>query len=38
LASFINGVEKYVVTSTIPQVAWANTTTINGGFLDVLAE
>jgi len=37
-ASFINGVEKYVVTSTVPEVTWANTTTINGGLLDVLAE
>ena len=37
-ASFINGVEKYVVTSTDPEVPWANTTTINGGLLDVLAE
>jgi dihydrofolate reductase len=37
-ASFINGVEKYVVTSTVPEVTWAHTTTINGGLLDVLAE
>ena len=37
-ASFINGVEKYVVTSTDPEFDWANTTTINGGLLDVLAE
>jgi dihydrofolate reductase len=37
-ASFINGVEKYVVTSTDPEVPWANTTTINGGLLDVLDE
>jgi dihydrofolate reductase len=37
-ASFINGVEKYVVTSTDPEVAWANTTIINGGLLDVVAE
>jgi dihydrofolate reductase len=36
-ASFINGVEKYVVTSTVPEVTWADTTTINGGLLDVLA-
>jgi dihydrofolate reductase len=31
-------VEKYVVTSTVPEVTWAHTTTINGGLLDVLAE
>jgi dihydrofolate reductase len=37
-ASFINGVEKYVVTSTDPMVLWANTTTVNGDFFDVLAE
>jgi dihydrofolate reductase len=37
-ASFINGVEKHVVTSTEPEVPWSNTTTINGGLLDVLAE
>jgi len=36
-ASFINDVEKYVVTSTVPEVTWANTSTINGGLLDVLA-
>jgi dihydrofolate reductase len=33
-----HGVEKYVVTSTDPEVPWANTTTINGGLLDVLAD
>jgi dihydrofolate reductase len=37
-ASFINGVDKYVVTSTDPEVPWAKTTTIDGGLLDVLAE
>jgi dihydrofolate reductase len=37
-ASFINGVTKYVVTSTVPEVKWDHTTTINGGLLDVLAE
>jgi dihydrofolate reductase len=37
-SSFINGVEKCVVTSTVPEVTWAHTTTINGGLLEVLAE
>lgn len=37
-ASFINGVEKYVVTSSDPRVAWANTTTVKGRIVDVLAE
>ncbi len=37
-ASFINGVEKYVVTSTQPEVSWAHTTVINGGLIDVLTE
>jgi dihydrofolate reductase len=37
-ASFINGVKKYVVTSTDPEVPWANTTTVNGGLIDMLAE
>jgi dihydrofolate reductase len=37
-ASFINGVDKYVVTSTDLEVPWANTTIINGGIRDVLAE
>jgi dihydrofolate reductase len=37
-ASFINGVQKFVVTSTIPEVTWAHTTTINGGLLDALAQ
>ena len=37
-ASFINGVDKFVVTSTVPEVTWAHTTTINGGLVDVLAE
>ncbi|HWE65374.1 MAG TPA: dihydrofolate reductase family protein [Acidimicrobiales bacterium] len=37
-ASFINGVEKYVVTSTPPEVTWARTTVIKGGLVDVLAE
>jgi dihydrofolate reductase len=37
-ASFINGVEKYVVTSTDPEIPWAHTTTVNGGLVDVFAE
>jgi dihydrofolate reductase len=37
-ASFINGVEKYVVSSSSPEVTWAPTTVINGGLDDVLAE
>jgi dihydrofolate reductase len=37
-ASFINGVEKYVVTSTVPEVTWAHTTVINDGLTDALAE
>ena len=37
-ATFINGVEKFVVTSTVPEVTWAHTTIINGDLLDVLAE
>jgi dihydrofolate reductase len=37
-ASFINGVEKCVVTSTQPEMSWAHTTVINGGLIDVLTE
>jgi dihydrofolate reductase len=37
-AGFINNVQKYVVTSTVPQVNWANTTCINDGLADVLTE
>jgi len=37
-ASFINGVEKYVVTSTVPELTWAHTTTVRGDLLDVLAD
>lgn len=29
-ASFINGVQKYVVTSTQPTTSWANTTVVDG--------
>ncbi len=37
-ASFINGVEKYVVTSSQPEVTWAHTTIISGGVTDTLVE
>jgi dihydrofolate reductase len=37
-ASFINGVEKRVVTSTQPEATWAHTTVINGGLIDVLTD
>jgi dihydrofolate reductase len=37
-ASFINSVEKHVVTSTAPEATWAPTTVINGGLVDVLTE
>ncbi len=37
-ASFINGVEKCVVSSTVPEVTWAHTTAITGDPLGVLAE
>jgi dihydrofolate reductase len=36
-ASFINGVEKCVVTSTVPQELWAHTTVIDGGLDDRVA-
>jgi dihydrofolate reductase len=37
-ASFINGVEKFVVTSTPPEASWSHTTVINDGLVDVLTE
>ncbi len=37
-ASFINGVEKFVVTSSQPEAAWSHTTVLNEGPLDHLAE
>jgi dihydrofolate reductase len=37
-ASFINGVEKFVVTSTTLGETWANTTVIAGGFLEFVTE
>ena len=33
-AGFINGVEKFVVTSTTPQLTWANTRVLDGGLVD----
>lgn len=37
-ATFINGVEKLVVTSTVPEHPWAHTTFINGRPEDALSE
>ena len=37
-ASFINSVEKFVVTSTTPEQAWAKTTVIDGGLAEFVAE
>jgi dihydrofolate reductase len=37
-ASFINSVEKFVVTSTTPEQTWANSTVINGGLLEFVTE
>jgi dihydrofolate reductase len=37
-ASFINNVEKCVVTSTAPEVAWAPTTVIDGDLADAVTE
>jgi dihydrofolate reductase len=37
-ASFINGVEKFVVTSTPPSDTWANTTVVDGGFVEFVTE
>src|ERR1700722_1284656 len=33
-ATFINGVEKFVVTSTTPEETWANTTVVDGGLVE----
>src|SRR5260370_33943146 len=35
---FINGVEKFVVTSTTPELTWANTKTIKAGLTERVAE
>ena len=37
-ASFINGVEKFVVTSTTPEQAWANTRVVDGGLAEFVTE
>jgi dihydrofolate reductase len=37
-ASFINGVEKFVVTSTTPGQTWVNTTVIDGGLPEFVSE
>jgi dihydrofolate reductase len=37
-ASFINAVEKFVVTATPPAVLWANTTVIDGGLVEAVTE
>lgn len=37
-ASFINGVDKFVVTSTTLGETWANTTVIDGGLLELVTE
>jgi dihydrofolate reductase len=37
-ASFINGVEKFVVSSTTAEPTWANTTVIDGGLPEFVTE
>jgi dihydrofolate reductase len=37
-ASFINGVEKYVVTSATPGETWANTTVVDGDLPELITE
>jgi dihydrofolate reductase len=37
-ASFINGVEKFVVTSTTPGDNWANARIVDGGLVEFIAE
>jgi dihydrofolate reductase len=37
-ATFINGVEKFVATSTTPRQTWANTTVIDGGLPEFVTE
>jgi dihydrofolate reductase len=37
-ASFINGVEKFVVTSTPPGETWGNTTVVDGGLVEFVTE
>lgn len=37
-ASFINGVDKYVVTTSAPDVEWDRTTVVSGSVADLLAD
>lgn len=37
-ATFINGVEKFVASSTRPEVSWMNTTVIDGDMLEFVTE
>ena len=37
-ASFINGVEKFVVTSTTPEKTWANTRVVDGGLVEFVTK
>ena len=37
-ATFINGVEKFVVTSTTPERPWANTRVVDGGLVDFITK
>jgi dihydrofolate reductase len=37
-ASFINGVEKFVVTSTMPEQTWSNTSVIDGNLPEFVTE
>ena len=37
-ASFINGVEKFVVTSTTPEETWAKTKVVDGGLVEFVTE
>jgi dihydrofolate reductase len=37
-ASFINGVEKFVVTSTTPEETWANTAVVDGGLVEFVTK
>lgn len=37
-ASFINGVEKFVVTSTTPETTWANTRVVDGGLVEFVTK
>ena len=37
-ASFINGVEKFVVTSTTPAAIWANATVVEGGLVEFVTK